>query len=213
MSSRGPNQDQQINRPRIAPDQVPGLVMRTVLLATQETSGPQYPHLLRAAGLSRFINAMPDGGWDPVATKTELERLYATVYEMLGEPITRLFMRNYGQRLATQLLENRELQEIIRRAAALPPEQRLEAFLKEFAPFSARGWTAIRITQDPQTWYLELEHCPYCAGIHGATSPLCQGATVLYATLTKAATGRTMQVTETTCVAAGAPHCKFAVTK
>lgn len=211
MSNRGPNQDQQTNRPMAAPGQVPGMVMRTVLLATQETSGPQYPQLLRSAGLSRFVDAMPDGGWEPVATKDELERLYATVYAMLGEPITRLFMRNYGQRLATQLLANKELQEIIGRAAALPPEQRLEAFLQEFVPW--QRWAVIHITQDQHVWYLELEHCPYCAGIHGATAPLCQAATVLYAGLTKAVTGRPVQVTEVTCVAVGDPRCKFAVTK
>lgn len=211
MSNRGPNQDQQTNRPMGAPGEVPGMVMRTVLLATHESSGPQYPHLLRAAGLSRFIDALPAMSGELVATKTELERLYAAVYAMLGEPITRLFMRNYGQRLAPQVLENPELQEIIGRAAALPPEQRLTAFLQEFVPW--QRWAVIHITQDQHAWYLELEHCPYCAGIHGATAPLCQGATVLYATLTKAATGRTMQVTEVACVAAGDPHCKFAVTK
>jgi bacteriochlorophyll 4-vinyl reductase len=211
VSNLGPNQDQPVNRPMLAAGQVPGMVMRTVLLATHETSGPQYPHLLRAAGLNRFIDAMPDGGWEPVATKTELERLYAAVYTMLGEPITRLFMRNYGQRLAPQVLENPELQEIIRRVTALPPEQRLAAFLQDYITW--QRWAVIHITQDQQAWYLELDHCPYCAGIHGATAPLCQGAAVLYATLTKAATGRTIQVTETACVAAGAPHCKFAVTK
>ncbi len=187
------------------------MVMRTVLLATHETSGPQYPHLLRAAGLSRFIDALPAMSGEPVATKTELERLYAAVYAMLGEPITRLFMRNYGQRLAPQVLENPELQEIIRRVTALPPEQRLAAFLQDYIPW--QRWAVIRVTEDPQTWYLELEHCPYCAGIHGATAPLCQGATVLYGTLAKASVGRVVQVTEVTCAAVGDRCCKFAVTK
>jgi predicted hydrocarbon binding protein len=200
-----------MNQPQVAPDQVAGLVLRTVLLAMQETSGPQYPHLLRAAGLSRFIDTMPDASWEPAATKAELERLFAKVYELLGEPITRLFMRNYGQRLAPQVLANPELQALLRRAAALPPEQRLAAFLQEFAPW--QRWAVIHMSQDPHAWYLELEHCPYCAGIHGATAPLCQGATVLYAALTKAATGRTVHVTEITCAAAGDSHCKFAVTK
>jgi predicted hydrocarbon binding protein len=93
----------------------------------------------------------------------------------------------------------------------LPPEQRLAAFLQDFVPW--QRWAVIHMTEDPQTWYLELEHCSYCAGIHGATAPLCQGATILYAALAKAATGRTISVTETACVAAGDPHCKFAVTK
>src|SRR5689334_14858311 len=113
MSNRGPNPPPQMNRPQLAPDQVAGLVLRTVLLATQETSGPQYPHLLRAAGLGRFIDALPEPNWAPVATKAEVERLYATVYEMLGEPVTRLFMRNHGQKVAAQLLANPELQAII----------------------------------------------------------------------------------------------------
>ena len=211
MSNQGGNKDQPIPPPRLAPEQVAGMIMRTVLLATQETSGPQYPHLLRVAGLSRFTHALPPLSGEPVATKTELERLYGAVYAMLGEPITRLFMRNYGQRIAPQVLENPELREIVRRAAALPPDQRLAAFLQEFVPW--QRWAVIHLTEDPHTWYLELEHCSYCAGIHGATAPLCQGATVLYATLAKAATGRTLQVTETACVAAGDPHCKFALPK
>jgi hypothetical protein len=202
-----------MNRPMLAPDQVAGLVLRTVLLATQETSGPQYPHLLRAAGLSRFIDALPEPNWAPAATKAEVERLYATVYEMLGEPVTRLFMRNHGQKVAAQLLANPEIQAFLTRAATLPPEQRLGAFLQDFAPFTSRGWTPMRLTQDEQHWYLELEHCPSCAGIHGATAPLCQGQSIMYATLAKAAVGRAVPVTEITCAAAGDSHCKFAVTR
>ncbi len=213
MSSRGPNQDQQVNAPMGATGMVIGNTMHSVLQAVQETSGPQYASILRAAGLTRFIDELPEEGWQPVASREELERLYSTVYQMLGESLTRLFMRNYGHRLAAQLLENPEIQEIIERVSALEPAQRLEAFIREFAPFSNRGWAALQISEDPQAWYLEQKHCPNCAGIHGASAPICQSPVVVYSTLAKAALGRPVQVSEVTCVAAGGSRCKFALTK
>lgn len=213
MSSRGPNKEQPVNKPMSATGYVIGNIMHAVLQAVHETSGPQYANILRTAGLTRFIDELPEPGWQPVASREELERLYATVYEMLGESLTRLFMRNYGQRLAAQLLENTEIQGIIERVRTLEPAQRLEAFIRQYVQFSNRGWSAVRISEDQRAWYLEQEHCPNCAGIHGASAPICQSPVIVYGTLAKAAVGRPVQVTEVTCVAADDPHCKFAVTK
>ena len=141
-----------------------------------------------------------------MATREELEHLYSTVYQMLGKSLTRLFMRNYGHRLAAQLLDNPEIQAIIAHVALLAPAQRLEAFIREYAPFSTRGWADLRVSQDQYAWYLEMEHCPNCASIRGASAPICQSPVVLYAALAKAAVGRPVPVTEVTCAAADDPH-------
>jgi predicted hydrocarbon binding protein len=213
MSSRGLKQVPPANDAIDVSGHVIGSILRAVLQAIQETSGPQYPNILRAAKLNRFIDALPEEGIHPVATREEFERLYSAVYQMLGESLTRLFLRNYGQRMAVQLLANPEMQQRIAHAATLAPAQRLEAFVHGYAEYSARVWAAIRITQDEQAWYLELEYCPNCAGIHGATAPICQSPVVVFGTLAKAAVGRSVRITELTCAAAGDAHCKFALYK
>jgi predicted hydrocarbon binding protein len=192
---------------------VPGAILRPVLQAIHDTSGPQYGNLLNAAGLNRYTTAMPDSGWQPVATQDELERLYTTVYQMLGESLTRLFMRNYGWRLVGQLQETKEVQDMIARINALDLEHRLEAFTREFVRFSSRGWATIQVSQDDRAWYFELEHCLNCAGIHDAADPICQGAAVVYATLAKACVGRVIYVSELACAATGDPHCVFSLSK
>src|SRR5215213_6150038 len=82
------------------PMEISASTMRHTLLAMAQTSGQQYELLLTRAGLSRFINALPAEAWQPVATSRELTTLFNTAYTLLGESLTRLFFRNFGQAMS-----------------------------------------------------------------------------------------------------------------
>src|SRR5690349_22135857 len=101
--------------------------VHAVLHAVREISGAQYEHLLEHAGWARFRAGIPPVSDELIATRTELESLFANVYALLGESLTRLFLRNYGRLLAMHLPSKSTLQAA---AAALPPGQRTAWFIE-----------------------------------------------------------------------------------
>lgn len=62
-------------------------------------SGPQYAKILQASGLGRYITAQPPDTDTIAITNDEMVRFTQTVYQMLGEDVFRLFLRNFGHAL------------------------------------------------------------------------------------------------------------------
>lgn len=147
--------------------------VHAVLRAVQEISGPQYDHLLERAGWTRFQSAIPLESADLVATQAELESLFANVYTLLGEGLTRLFLRNYGRLLAAQIFTMAEGSGVREAAAAIPLEQQLAWFAMVLVRMSTRDWTPATLAEDAQAYYLTFERCPLCAGVRDAQAPLC----------------------------------------
>lgn len=192
---------------------VPANTMRNALLVVQQISGGQYALLLSHAGLERFRDALPAEDMQLVATRAELSRLYSTVYEMLGEALTRLFMRNSGKGFAEVLVRSESWQALAQEGAGVPPEQRRAWFVQQMAKVTGRNWSRTNISEDADAWYLELEFCPNCAGITGVSAPICANVEVVWAAAAKLMIQQRVRVVEVACHGMGAPHCKFAIYK
>src|SRR5689334_20345037 len=84
---------------------IPGSTMRSVLLTVQDISGSQYKALLERAHLGHYLTNLPADDMLPGGTSEDLIRLFATTYTMMGESLTRLFMRNFGTRAVKGMME------------------------------------------------------------------------------------------------------------
>ena len=193
--------------------QIPARTMRLTLQTMKENSGSQYGHLLAAAGLARYSEMLPPDDWTPSATVDELAELYHTVYNMLGESLTRLFLRNYGQGLARTLLDQEWGQAMLAQAPAIPATQRVHWFVDKWLAHTGQHWTLMTVVQDEAAWYLTPELCHYCAGITGVSAPLCAATEVMLRTVAEKIVGWRVRVVEIECAAMGSRHCKYAIYK
>jgi predicted hydrocarbon binding protein len=189
---------------------ISALTVNAVLNTVREISGPQYDRLLDRAGWGRFRTGIPSGTADLIATREELEGLFTNVYTLLGEELMRLFLRNYGGRLAAHIQSRQALQLA---AVTISPEQQVAWFVQEIAQISTRNWTPATISEDFQAYYLTFDRCPLCAGIHGARAPICATMEALYGQLAQQVLHHRLRVVEVECVATGAGHCKIAIYK
>jgi predicted hydrocarbon binding protein len=187
--------------------------MRLVLQSMQDISGRQYPLLLRQANLTRFLEVMPPDSLQPVAAGDELERLYLTLYQVLGETLARLFHRNMGPSLAAAVLDSPWGRGLQAQALKIPVENRLEWFVREMVTAANQTWSNQTLTEDAVAWYIESSDCRVCRGIHHARAPYCVGADVTYRLVGERVLGWRVRTTEVACAAMGAPHCKHAIYK
>jgi hypothetical protein len=192
---------------------VPTDTLRQALLAVQQISGGQYELLLTRAGLARFRQTLPGTDMHPVATRAELARLFATVYEMLGEPLTRLFMRNIGTAFAAGLVQSPAWGVLAEQGRRVPGAQRQGWFVEQMAQVTGRHWSPTRLWEDGAAWYLELEYCPNCAGLHGLQAPICANVEVVWGAAAKLMIEQRVHIVEVACHGMGAPHCVFAIAK
>jgi hypothetical protein len=187
--------------------------MNLVLAAAQPVAGPQYRNLLIQAGLARWLDAPPPPTMDPAATEAELAHLFGTVYTLLGEPGTRLMLRNWGTTLTPVITTIPVAQQIVAAVLALPPAERWPRALARLVELTAPFWAPATLREDATTWYLTLTDGPVCAEIRGASAPLCPNLVASYPRLLQVMTGRRPQVAEAACRAAGARPGSSAITK
>src|SRR3954449_306008 len=81
---------------------VSNAILRGMLQAVKRTSGRNYPQLLEQAGMARYLTTLPPANDNPACSAEEYSRLPAIVYAMLGENLTRMFLRNAGTNLAAR---------------------------------------------------------------------------------------------------------------
>jgi hypothetical protein len=191
---------------------VPGNTMRMMLQAVKDVSGVQYERLMVKAGLKHYLYELPADSWRPGGTEEELTRLFATVYEMLGEPLTRLFLLNYGLLLAPRLLQSEVARTLVAGIGPVAGPQRLGWFVQGLALMTGRAWVRQTVSEDAEAYYLTPERCLVCTHVHNAHAPLCADAEALYSSLAKHLVGR-VRIVEVECAAMGAAHCKYAFYK
>ena len=187
--------------------------LRYALLAVQQISGAQYEVLLTRAGLTRFRDALPPVDLQPVATRAELSQLFATTYELLGEALTRLFIRNFGKAIAETLVGSAPWLALAAQGAGVPRDGQRAWFVQQMAQVTGRNWSHMTISEDAAAWYLELEACPICAGIRGISAPICANVEGVWAAAARLMIQQRVRVAEVACHAMGAPHCRFAIYK
>lgn len=151
-----------------------------------------------------------------------MQRLTRAVYEMLGEDLTRLFYRNLGTAQAAVFLRSPIAEQARERIAQLPTAQRYGWVVQRLLVVAVHGWNAAppsqptepwyTISEDDTAWYLTAIGCTACAGVQGASAPICSWVPTLFSTLAKGY-GQRVRVREIACAAMGAPQCVFAIDK
>jgi V4R domain-containing protein len=192
------------------PEQTMWVVMQTI----EKTAGPQTPRLLTRSGLDRFLNTqLSPTSMKPAATQAELIKLYQEVYAMLGEDVTRLFQRNFGEIALEGILHLPEVAQLRAEGHAVPRDQQIAWFVKTWTDWMERRWVRQIVSEDNKAYYLAQEVCYSCYGITGAKRPLCPAGEVIYQRMAREFLGRRIRVTETECAAMGAPRCVYAIAK
>src|SRR5438105_3072107 len=137
-------------------------LLRVNLQAIKRISGTNYVRLLEQAGLQRFATDLPPVDDGPACTADEYSRLPAAVFAMLGEPLTRLFLRNAGTTMVERTMMDPRLAALAQRIAALPPEERLGWFVTHLARIVDRTWAPTATAEDPTAYYIVTTGCPIC---------------------------------------------------
>src|SRR6185312_7659629 len=128
-----------------APDDdkpISNFTMRSVLETLRELTPAEAETLLREAGLERALTA-PLGDSAPTIVRTsELARLYATVFKLTGETLTRVFLNNYGHKMAPMLLKHPEMVKRLEESKGIPAPERLGWAAREIQSFLNGIWAA-----------------------------------------------------------------------
>jgi predicted hydrocarbon binding protein len=193
---------------------IPEQTMWVTMQAIHQTTGPQARALLTKAGLGRFLTTPPTpDSMQPVAAAAELGALYGLLHRQLGDALTRLFHRNCGEIIAAALLQLPEAAHLAAAAKSIAPDAQVRWLAETIAEWMGRAWAPMTITEDAVACYLTIGFCLHCAGISGATIPLCATGTVVNQRLARAWLGRRVRVDEITCTAMRAAHCTHALYK
>lgn len=188
----------------------PDEFVTTMLGILQQVSGPQYGAVLTRAGLGRYLDPThPD--YDASRWYSEWSNIVSAVYALLGEPLTRLFLRNYGTIRAGQMVQHPYIAEAHTAIAAQPAAEQMAGCVAAIHHLIDRPGLQIVTTADAGGGSLAVSNCATCTQVQGAGGPICANMEVLFRDLAGALLGGRVRVTETECHACGAPHCKWTI--
>src|SRR4051794_20436746 len=102
-----------------------GISIRIALDALREISNEQYPRLLKAAGVERFVANPPPATAEIVVSYGEWGALFYTVYTMLGADFLRLFGRNLATASLKPILTTPGTAQLRATVQARPADERL----------------------------------------------------------------------------------------
>ncbi|HMA32898.1 MAG TPA: 4-vinyl reductase [Chloroflexia bacterium] len=190
-----------------------GHLVGVILEGVREISGTQYPKLLAQAGLTRFRDHLPPLDQQPAASAAEMGHFFGHVYTLLGEPITRLFLRNCGRAFVEAQMKVPAMQQMYALAQHQPPDKRLEWLVFATAEMSGKIGAPRRVSEDSTAWYHTLDFCYQCLEIRGVQAPICAMTESIGRRMGEQLLGHTIRVAEVECVAMGATHCKIAIYK
>jgi predicted hydrocarbon binding protein len=146
-------------------------------------------------------------------TTSQLANVYAVVHRHLGETLTRLFLTNYGNKMGPMLVDHPTVKSLAQKSKAIPAAGRAAWAIQETCGFLNTIWANVQVREDPQAWYLEVDHCPICAGIRGATAPICASSEIIYTVILRAVGGQWPTFKEVACRAQGNPVCSYRLAK
>ncbi len=195
------------------PEMLSGHLVRLLLEGVRDISGTQYPQLLSQAGLTRFQTTLPDIDQPAAASGAEMGHLFGVVYRMLGEHLTRLFLRNCGRAYVEEQMKVPAMQQMYAHAQQLPLAERLPWLVQATAAMSVKLGAPRRVEEDGEAWYHIIESCYICREIRGVEKPICALTESIGRRMGEQLLGHTIRMAEVECVALGAPHCKFAIYK
>ncbi|HMA38389.1 MAG TPA: hypothetical protein VKY74_28330 [Chloroflexia bacterium] len=192
---------------------IAGNLMRLILDALRETSGPQFRAIMRQAGWEEYADHPPPDSDEPIASLEDFLRLTQTIYTMLGEDLYRLHQRNTGLKIAEGAIQGPWGAQIRAAALVVPHDQRLGWYVGEYAGYMAKAGVHYTIREEPAAWHMTLAHCPACPGIAAAKQPICTGIVVFMKKAGDLVMERRLQVAEVACHAVDGAACTFALYK
>lgn len=163
--------------------------------------------LFRLAGLEHYVGAPPQS----MVAEDEVTVLHRHLRETLPLSRARTVGWIAGQRTAEYLLANRIPKPMQRVLKLLP--RRVSAFILLTA-IGKHAWTFAGSARF--SWRLghpiafSLDDCPLCRGT-SAEVPCCDYYAATFETLFRTLIDSQATVTETACIAAGAPACRFKI--
>ena len=185
-----------------------------MLHSLHEVSASYYDLFLQHMGWERFRDNLPPD--DPtliVAPNSDMEQLAPTVYGVLGESLTRLFLRNWGQKGAAEWVAAPSWAAVRQQAEQLAEADRPQWAIQQLDQVIAQLGAAHSITDEDSTWQLTITNCAICHGLHNVEAPICTSSTAFTSGVLQDLLGRRVRVDETECMAMGAPHCRFVIYK
>lgn len=187
--------------------------IRNVLETLRELSPTDYVSLLRDAGLANLTTADLGDDAPRRVRGADIARLYGAVYKLTGETLTRVFLTNYGHKMAPMLLKHPTMVRLLAEQPSVPKAERVAWAMREIPSFLNEVWAAVGVREDDEAYYLEIAHCPICAEIHGTRGAICASSEFLYTALARALTGQRLSFLEWSCRAHGDPLCAYRLRK
>ncbi len=195
----------------------PNKMGRIILLAMEEVMGRNGTiATLNVANLPQFIQQYPPNNLQRQVTFDEVGKIQAAL-EILYGPLggRGLALRSgrasfkYGLREFGPILGCTD--QVFR---LMPINNKLKAGAEIFArAFNEFSDQRVKLHEDGETIYWEIERCPVCWGRHSDT-PVCHLAVgILQEALYWVSSGKFFNVEETTCIAKGDPTCTIAIGK
>jgi divinyl protochlorophyllide a 8-vinyl-reductase len=183
----------------------PNAVIRVAEVLTEEMGAAATRTLFTAAGLSRYLDAMPDEMID----EDEVTLLHAVLRERLGVARARHVGWQAGHRTGDYLLAHRiprGAQRLLRAMPAALAEALLLAAVGRHAwTFAGSGRFAAR---PGAPTVVQIDDNPLCRGV-AADEPACAYHAATFERLWRALVDSRTTVVETACCAQGAPACRF----
>ena len=198
--------------------QVPSFAIRLVCDSVIGNLGPKSLHLLFAqAGLQQYYDGgeLPPDDESPSATIDELSAIFTTSFQIFGDKGMKPILLRAGRDMLHYFRTHNKALAALAGAAftVLPTDTKIKLVLSRSAKIGEEVLhSPHRTYETPEGYFVEITNSPYCVGLtydHG----VCYFPVGFYGEALRWATGETYVVTETACVAAGDPICRFHITR
>ena len=209
----------------MAERRIPAMLLNILFTQVEDMMGRRsLIMLLRQAGLSEYVDAMPPMDDTPTITVDQYSELLASIYEIFGARGAKPIFLRGGRLGAAEIRKQRPAQFAISGAALklLPTVKRMRIVLEKLVSQGEEMYGATyHLAEEKDAFVLSIESCHYCAAItrhaqeaeRQISRPVCHIPTAIIAEMVEWATGQRHLVEETACIATGDPACRFRISK
>jgi predicted hydrocarbon binding protein len=202
---------------------IPSMLLNILLTQVDDMMGRRsLIMLLRQAGLPQYIDNVPPMDGTPTITVDEYSHLLANIYDIFGARGARPIFLRGGRLGAVELRRQRPAQFAVAGTALklLPSAKRMQIILEKLAEQGTEMYGAIyQFHAEDDALFFDISECPYCAEIarrrrqqnKPVAQPVCHVPVGILDEMMEWITGERHLVEEVTCIAQGAPSCRFRV--
>jgi len=204
---------------------IPSLLLRILLSQVEEMMGHRsLTMLLRQTDLVEYIDAVPPRSDSPSITIDQYSSLLANMYEIFGAKGAQSIFLQGGRLGAVEMRRQHPAQFAVAGVAMrlLPSARRLQLVVERLAEQGEELYDSPHhLHEDETAFFIEMPDCPYCAeitrrslaGKRPVAGSVCHIPVAAVAETIEWAMGRKHLVEEVSCIATGAPACRFRISK